>query len=51
LAVITAATVVFVGVKEGIILAIILSLLLHVRLYHLEEALDAFNHQIKSKND
>jgi len=31
LAVVTAATVVFVGVKEGIILAIILSLILHVR--------------------
>jgi len=31
LAVLTAATVVFVGVKEGIILAIILSLILHVR--------------------
>jgi sulfate permease, SulP family len=31
LAVVTAVTVVFVGVKEGIVLAIILSLLLHVR--------------------
>lgn len=31
LAVITAATVVFVGVKEGIVLAIMLSLILHVR--------------------
>ena len=31
LAIVTAATVVFVGVKEGIILAIILSLILHVR--------------------
>ncbi len=31
LAVITAATVVFVGVKEGIVLAIILSLIVHVR--------------------
>ncbi len=31
LAVVTAATVVFVGVKEGIILAVILSLILHVR--------------------
>jgi high affinity sulfate transporter 1 len=31
LAVVTAATVVFVGVKEGIVLAIILSLILHVR--------------------
>ncbi len=40
LAVITAATVVFVGVKEGIILAIILSLLLHVRhSYHPHSAI------------
>ncbi len=31
LAVVTAATVVFVGVKEGIVLAIVLSLILHVR--------------------
>jgi high affinity sulfate transporter 1 len=31
LAVVTAATVVFVGVKEGIVLAVILSLILHVR--------------------
>jgi sulfate permease, SulP family len=40
LAVVTAATVVFVGVKEGIILAIILSLLLHVRhSYHPHSAI------------
>ena len=31
LAIITAATVVFIGVKEGIVLAVILSLILHVR--------------------
>jgi sulfate permease, SulP family len=40
LAVVTAATVVFIGVKEGIILAIILSLLLHVRhSYHPHSAI------------
>jgi sulfate permease, SulP family len=40
LAVVTATTVVFVGVKEGIVLAIILSLLLHVRhSYHPHSAI------------
>jgi sulfate permease, SulP family len=40
LAVVTAVTVVFVGVKEGIVLAIILSLLLHVRhSYHPHSAI------------